>query len=366
MQALINPKNYFMKAIFCEEISKIFTNNWVFACMKDDLDTASHFGLRVGMRDLVIQIDLHGRPKAFINSCSHRGSLLCEDGRHKGKVRCPYHGWVFDKEGIPVGIPSKENFPEVVQNPTEFKLKEVLCTAVGSFIFVCIGVPRQSLVEFLGSEYMFLEDISSGMQDIYLEFKKPIKANWKVVIENSLEGYHVPAVHQKTFLAANEMSKSGADIVNYFNCEYHSSMINKANENWLSNFENRLSRKIGTWPYRCDFYTHHHIFPNLTITTFLGYSFHIQNFIPIDNDTTNVHSRTYGASFENQSDVGKKIIEKIFEESKQFTLKVFDEDIDICEKVQRGLQNAEHHLVLGDEVENRINHFQKAYEIFMK
>lgn len=62
----------------------------------------------------------------------------------------------------------------------------------------------------------------------------------------------------------------------------------------------------------------------------------------------------------------KKIIEKIFEESKQFTLKVFDEDIDICEKVQRGLQNADHHLVLGDEVENRINHFQKAYEIFMK
>ena len=366
MQALIDPKNYYMKAIFCEETSKIFTNNWVFACMQDDLDSASHFGLQVGVKDLVIQLDSNDRPKAFINSCSHRGSLLCEEGRHKGKVRCPYHGWVYDKEGIPVGIPCKENFPEVIQNPTNFKLKEVACSAVGKFIFICLGSPTQSLAEYLGLEYTFLENISAGMNSIYLEFKKPIKANWKVVIENSLEGYHVPVVHQETFLVADGMSKSSPDIVNHFDCEFHSSMINKANKNWLSNFENRFSRKIGNWPYRCDFYTHHHIFPNLTITTFLGYSFHIQNFLPIDSDITKVHSRTYGTSFENQSDIGKKIIEKIYEDSKEFTLKVFDEDIDICEKVQRGLHSAEHHLILGDEIENRINHFQKAYQVFMK
>ena len=363
VQALISPEKYTSIPFFQEENTKIFEKIWIFACMLGDLDSTSHYGLRIGSKDLVIQLDTNNLPKAFLNSCSHRGSLLCEEGRHNGRVRCPYHGWVYDKVGVPVGIPNKECFPEVVKDPVSFKLQEVACEKVGKFIFVCLDKNPMSLVEFLGMEYDFLNDISLGINEITLEFQKPVKANWKVVIENSLEGYHVPMVHQKTFVIADGMSKSDIDISNNFSSHYHSSMNNQANKEWLKSFKNKFSQKIGSWPFVTNHYTHHHIFPNLTITSFLGYSFHVQIFKPTTHDLTLVHSRTYGTSFENQNEIGKKLINKIYEDSHQFTLKVFDEDTFICEKVQRGLNQARNNLILGERIEQRVFHFHQAYQL---
>ncbi|MBU3633166.1 aromatic ring-hydroxylating dioxygenase subunit alpha [Polynucleobacter sp. AP-Feld-500C-C5] len=365
MQAFIKPEQYTSQNFFDEENVKIFENLWIFACMRSDIDHDSHYGIRIGSSDLVIQLNEGGQPRAFFNSCSHRGSLLCEEGKHGGRVRCPYHGWVYDKSGVPVGIPNKECFPEVVNSPSTFKLKEVSCSAVGKFIFISLAQSPSPLREFLGEEYEFLESISPALSNITLDFIAPVRANWKAVIENSLEGYHVPMVHQKTFLAADGMSKSTSDITNNFNSNFHSSMNNQANDAWLKSFENKFSKKIGQWPYRIDCYTHHHIFPNLTITSFLGYSFHLQNFKPQNHDLTTVHSRTFGTNFQNQSDVGRKLLEKIYVDSNQFTLKVFEEDTYICEKVQKGLKNSRRNLVLGIEIEDRVRHFQKAYASFI-
>ncbi|MBU3621836.1 aromatic ring-hydroxylating dioxygenase subunit alpha [Polynucleobacter sp. CS-Odin-A6] len=339
----------------------MFENIWIFACMKQDLDLKSHYGFRVGTKDILIQLDESNTPRAFINSCSHRGSLLCEEGRHSGRVRCPYHGWVYDTEGIPIGIPSKSCFPEVVANPRGFKLNEVSCKEAGNFIFVSLAERPTLLNEFLGKEYDFLESISLGLSNVILEFSKSVQANWKVLIENSLEGYHVPMVHQNTFLVADGMGESIKDISTNFDSNYHSSMNHLANQGWLNSFENKFSKKIGHWPFRTNYYTHHHIFPNLTITSFLGYSFHVQNFKNVSHDLTKVHSRTFSTIFKNQNEVGAKLIKKIYEDSSQFTSKVFDEDTFICEKVQRGLKNAKNQLVLGNGLEERVLHFQKAY-----
>ena len=333
--------------------------------MEDDLGPNSHLGLRVGVKDILIQLAEKNLPKAFINSCSHRGSLLCEEGRQDGRIRCPYHGWVYDKEGIPVGIPSKECFPEVIANPKEFRLQVVQCAKVGKFIFVSLAKNPISLADFLGDQYGFLESISLGLKDVIQDFKKSLHSNWKVVIENSLEGYHVPMVHKKTFLVADGMSKSSEDVTTNLENKYHSSMNNHASPEWIQSFENKLSKKIGLWPYKNNHYTHHHIFPNTTITSFLGYSFHIQIFKPISHNVTEVYSRTYNTSFKNQSVVGEKLIAKIYEDSKQFTMKVFEEDTLICEKVFRGLSNAKKNLILGQGIEDRVQHFQKAYQTIM-
>jgi len=361
MQALIKPEQYTSQIFFEEENLKIFKNLWIFSCMMNDLEENYHYGVKIGSTDLVLQLDESHQPKAFLNSCSHRGSLLCEEGKHSGRVRCPYHGWVYDKNGIPVGIPNIECFPEIAQDRNAFKLNEIHCLAVGQFIFISFAINPIPLIEFLGDEYDFLKTISTGLKDITLDFNKPVQANWKIAIENSLEGYHVPMVHKKTFLVASGMSKSSEDIITNLKNKFHSSMNNQTNTAWLKSFENKMSKKIGQWPYKTNHYTHHHIFPNLTITSFLGYSFHVQIFKPVSHDVTQIHSRTFSTHFSNQDEVGEKLITKIYEDSNQFTLTVFDEDAYICEKVQKGLKNAQGNLILGVDIELRVQHFQRAY-----
>jgi phenylpropionate dioxygenase-like ring-hydroxylating dioxygenase large terminal subunit len=361
MRALITPEQYTSSIFFNQEMTKVFEKCWIFACMLNDVEENTHYGVKVGSKNLIIQLDINKSPKAFINSCSHRGSLLCEEGRQSGRVRCPYHGWVYNNEGVPVGIPSKTSFPEVVQNPQAFKLQEVTCDIVGKFIFICFEKNQTSLRQYLGDEYDFLKKISLGLGDDIFNFQKPVEANWKVVIENSLEGYHVPTVHQKTFLISDGMSKSINDINNFISNSFHSYMNNSVKPEWLNSFNNKFAKKIGKWPYQTNNYTHHHIFPNLTITSFLGYSFHIQLFKPVSQEMTNVHSRTYGTYFKNQSLIGEKIIKKIYDDANEFTSKVFDEDAHICNLVQKGLNNSRGELIISESIEERICHFQQTY-----
>ena len=357
----LTPTAYTSEAVWRAETASIFSQCWVFVGLRSELKGLSHRGVRVGPYALVIQIDQQQQPRAYLNSCSHRHAALCETGLHQGAVRCPYHGWVYDREGVPVGIPSKEAFPLVSANPQAYRLREFDCAAAGEFIFVRIAAHGQSLADYLGHEYEFLTRASQGMDQQEDEFVTDVGANWKVVIENALEGYHVPAVHQRTFMLQDGMSGVPDAPKFSFDDPLHSHLWHAANPDWVRRFA-RIEKQLGSWPWRFESYTHHHIFPNLTVTSFMGYSFHIQRFHPTAVDNTTVHSRTVGVQFEQQSLTGRKMKEKIYQDGHDFTHKVFEEDRGICLRVQAGLANATRRAVLGDKLEDRVWHFQKEYD----
>jgi phenylpropionate dioxygenase-like ring-hydroxylating dioxygenase large terminal subunit len=292
--------------------------------------------------------------------CSHRHAQLCTAGLHTGPVRCPYHGWVYDREGVPVGIPRPEAFPAVVASPAAHRLTEFACEAVGEFIFVRLSAEGPSLLDYLGNEGEFLQRASQGMHGLLDEFRSDVAANWKVVIENSLEGYHVPAVHNQTFMQVEGMQQSAEAPVDHLEHPLHSHMDHPAEPQWLARFSRSIEPKIGAWSWRFPNYTHHHVFPNLTVTSFMGYSFHVQSFEPSAIDRCTVHSRTVATAFENQSVTGAKMMQRIHAEGHAFTHRVFEEDTAICARVMAGLQQAERKAVLADGLEDRVAHFQRA------
>jgi hypothetical protein len=146
----------------------------------------------------------------------------------------------------------------------------------------------------------------------------------------------------------------------FFDDTLHSYLEHAANTAWTARFK-RMAPKIGTWPFRFEHYTHHFIYPNLTVTSFLGYSFHIQRFDPIATDSTSVHSLTVGVKFQGATSVGLKLMAQIYEDGHAFTRKVFLEDSGICRKVQAGLQNSERTAIFAEGLEDRVRHFQEAY-----
>lgn len=356
----ISPDAYRHTEELAQELKTLFRETWLFAGLMLELEGKTHLGLRLGDTELLLQRDDKGTPRAFLNVCTHRNSQLCEPGLHRGPIRCPYHSWVFDRQGVPTGIPQKQAFPQVVAEPEKFKLSEFACEAVGQFIFVRLTAKGPSLREYLGDQYTFLERASHGFAGVLDDFQETVDANWKVVIENALEGYHVPAVHSRTFMQADGMSREAEAPVFFLDHPLHSHLEHAANPDWLARFA-RSERKIGQWPWRFEHYTHHLIFPNLTVTSFMGYSFHVQRFDPLSPRQTRVHSRTVGVQFENGTEVGAKMMERIYADGHAFTRQVFAEDAGICRKVQAGLEQATRPAVLGIGIEDRVQHFHSAY-----
>ncbi|MFD1841211.1 aromatic ring-hydroxylating oxygenase subunit alpha [Paracidovorax cattleyae] len=356
----VSPHFYRDAGHHAAEMQGLFRESWVFVCMRLELEGLVHRGVQVAGVSLLLQCDSQGRPRAFLNVCSHRHAQLCGSGAHRGPARCPYHGWVYDREGVPVGIPAKQCFPEVVAEPSRFRLQEFGCEAVGQFVFVRIAETGPSLREYLGGQYGFLERASQGMQGVLDEFREPVEANWKIVIENALEGYHVPAVHSRTFMQIDGMDRAEAAPRFFLEDRLHSHLEHAADAEWVARFA-RMERKIGQWPWRFEHYTHHHIFPNLTVTSFMGYSFHVQSFEPTEARRTTVHSRTIGVEFQNSTPAGARMMEHIHEDGHAFTRKVFAEDGGICARVQAGVDQAQRPAVVGEGIEDRVAHFQNAY-----
>lgn len=342
------------------EVPKIFEKKWLFAGMKLELEGLSHMGVQLGGHSILLQCDSDGIPHAFLNVCSHRHSQLCEPGVHRGPIRCPYHGWVYDRQGLPVGIPQKQCFPLVAAEPQRFRLSEFSCESIGQFIFVRLSPQGPCLREYLGDQAVFLERASEGMSGILDEFQQNVPANWKAVIENSLEGYHVPAVHARTFMQTDGMDRAAEAPRFFLDDPYHSYLEHSADPTWLGRFS-RMETRLGHWPWRFEHYTHHFIFPNLTITSFMGYSFHVQRFDPLTAECTRVHSRSVGVTITNGTEVGAKMMERIHSDNHIFTRRVFAEDSEICRKVQAGLRHATRPALLGCGIEDRVSHFHRAY-----
>ncbi len=359
--ARTRPAHYVDATIFAHEKATLFSQGWIFAGLAIEISTADDFFLvDVAGRSIIVQ-NCSGDIRAFLNSCRHRHSRIHEAPSGNRKLTCPYHGWTYDDEGLPSGIPASDQFSVVQSNRQDYALQRVELDQAGHFIFVRLEESGPSLADSLGHAHPFLVKASVGLGAKMDEFRGSVSANWKVVIENALEGYHVPMVHRSTLGSINQFSLKPNDIKDHLpKTNGHSYMTNKANTDWLAKWR-KFEAALGRWPFRFEHYVHQLIFPNLTITSFMGYSFHIQRFHPDSVGQTTVHSRIYSVLCEGQTEMGASIMRSVYEEGKRFTQKVFSEDRRICELVQLGLLDAGRPGVLASDAEKRIAHFQNNY-----
>lgn len=140
-----------------------------------------------------------GVVRAFINACSHKGSKLIEDGEPHSTARliCPYHAWTFSLTGKVLGVPRIETFGHLCKD--DRPLIELACEEKGGVIWV--GQERDRAYDFGRIEPQVIEDFGAlNLAGMHLYGRKlfDLKANWKLVIEPFLEGYHVQRLHAKS------------------------------------------------------------------------------------------------------------------------------------------------------------------------
>jgi len=350
----ILPSAYFDPTIFEKEQEILFRNTWQLIGFRSDLEKNNDYICqKIGSRSIVVQ-NFRGKIKAFHNVCAHRHSLIHLSEKGNRPLRCPYHGWTYNSEGIPIGIPNKAQFEKDGSFDKEkFKLEEWHIGTVGQFVFVKKNDDGICLENFLGEAHQYLELISNGL-GMKLDCNRfSIKANWKIVLENTLENYHVSLVHPETF---NTIGTSGQD----FRFDgLHSFWSAKLNEKTLKKWK-RAEKFVATRPFQTNRYNHQLIFPNMTIATTFGLSFGIQIFSPVSPNETRFTGYSFSTKLEELSASEKMVVDAMNDSVVKFNRVVFNEDKEICEAVQLGTEESESKGILG-ELEKRVYEFQSAY-----
>ena len=109
---MLSPYYYFEDGVFSREGEEIFLGQWQLIGFRSEvLEDQSYFCREVGGKSVVVQ-NFSGMLRAFHNVCSHRFGRIRQPGNGCGPLRCPYHGWTYNIEGIPVGIPFPDKFKD--------------------------------------------------------------------------------------------------------------------------------------------------------------------------------------------------------------------------------------------------------------
>jgi phenylpropionate dioxygenase-like ring-hydroxylating dioxygenase large terminal subunit len=133
--------------------------------------------------------------RAFVNACQHKGSKIVEDCEvHKqGRLTCPYHAWTYGLDGKLVGVARADMFKDL--DKSERGLKELPAREWGGVVYVQLdgGEPDWSnLSDQVAEDF---ESLGIPTAHVYGRKTFELKANWKLVLEPFLEGYHVQRLH---------------------------------------------------------------------------------------------------------------------------------------------------------------------------
>jgi choline monooxygenase len=225
--------------------------------------------------------DRDGRARVFRNSCRHRGMALVEGPGCSHALVCRYHGWTYRLDGSLSHVPHAEAFPDLDMSARG--LVEVDSREVDGLIVIgplqSDGAGQQQIDAAMAA----LADGSPWRDkllpaDRLFTVRPAVRAmNWKVLVEQFLEGYHIRTTHKDTFYP---IQYDDLNVIEAFGPNTRITFPYK-------NIERLRDRPESAWivDHRVTYV--YHLFPNVMVATFPNQVLVI-TIDPIDVDHTTV------------------------------------------------------------------------------
>ncbi|MGD9943482.1 MAG: Rieske 2Fe-2S domain-containing protein, partial [Burkholderiaceae bacterium] len=260
---MIDPAGYSSAAILADEQRRIFRRAWHLAGLARDTPQENDYVTRkIGLTDLVIHRH-GGRIVAYANVCPHRFAALFDSPSGNAPIRCPYHLWTFDNRGIAVGVPHRHGEDLACYQTPGLRLDMWRVELVGEFVFVS-AEPAAELADFLGPMLSTLRQLAEAVGDEQHRVTQTIAADWKIVLQNTVEFDHAFSVHAETFAKAIQKPlqvEGDAEAVN--SISYVTRLDPARHASRRDARVDSIFRRAGV-PYP-DGYRHHLIFPSTSI-----------------------------------------------------------------------------------------------------
>jgi len=188
--------------ILKDEYRTIFDKCWLYLGHESELAKPGDFVTRiVAKRGLLFTRDAQNKINAFFNACPHRGAQVCRERMGNAKsFQCFYHGWVFGSNGVLKSQPGSECYPADFNKDGQANLVAVpRMDSYRGFWFVCFDRNVQSLPDYLAGAKEWIDIVAdqseAGMTLVGGTQEYQIRANWKLLTENSIDGYHAINTH---------------------------------------------------------------------------------------------------------------------------------------------------------------------------
>lgn len=192
--------------VFREELRRIFHRCWLYVGHESEVANPGDYVRRplAGRPVFMVRGAKSNRVHVFHNTCTHRGAVVCRQKAGNAKVfQCFYHAWTFDSEGNLKGVPDREAYGDRLDFAA-LALKPVARVAsYRGFVFASFNEQVEDLVSYLAGAREYLDlivDSADGDMEIIKGTNEYcIDANWKLLAENSIDGYHAVSTHDTYF-----------------------------------------------------------------------------------------------------------------------------------------------------------------------
>lgn len=303
-----------------------------------------HVVAEVAGEPIIVVRGQDGALRAFFNVCRHRGGPLALKDGSADMLICKYHGWTYRLDGMLRGVP---HFNRVeLFDKRDYGLTPVRLAEWEGLVFVSLADRPRPLETYLDGIRERIAPTRIGSLQFARRVEYDVAANWKVYVDNYLEGYHVPYVHPELY-----------SLYDY--------------EGYVTQVHEWYSVQVGPLTGDRNVYTggggealYYHVFPNLMLNVVPG---RLQSnvVIPVAPDRCKVVFRYY------YDDVESPQARARIETDVAFSDKVQQEDAEICARVQQGLGSRAYDKGrFSVRFEEGVYHFQKlvkhAYRACLK
>jgi choline monooxygenase len=296
----------------------VFSNSWQVVGRADRVVKPGQFVTATVAGEPIVAVrGSDGQLRAFYNVCRHHAAkVVTEPCGIASILHCPYHGWNYGLDGSLKGMPEFDGVKNFERN--ENGLIPVKAEIWEAFVFVNLDPHAAPLKEFLGGLVKRSEPLNLAKLHYFATRSWDIACNWKVFVDNYLDGgYHVPHLHKALSSVLDYKQYTIENEDRY--CLQSSPMV-ESDEDAATGATRKGDRAWYFWQY-----------PNFMINCYAGYM-DTNLVIPLDADHCRVIFDFY---FDDVSEVRRALNEQ----SIAVGDRVQDEDLGICEDVQRGLKS---------------------------
>lgn len=191
-----STKRYVDPEYMEREWANLWRQSWLLAGLESDVrEPGDYFVFDIGREQILVTRSKSGSVKGFFNVCQHRGNrLVSEELGHAHHFRCAYHAWTYDTEGALKVIPYENRFPDGVALEGR-SLCTVHTDVWNGFVFISMADEPPPLLEFLGPVADYLAPYRFGEMVLVEDQTVHHHCNWKAVVDNFSELYHVEFIH---------------------------------------------------------------------------------------------------------------------------------------------------------------------------
>ena len=300
------------------EANAVFAKTWQLVGRVEQVEKPGQFvTTNIAGEPIVVVRGSDGVLRAFYNVCRHHAAaVITETCGQASILHCPYHGWNYGLDGALKGMPEFDGVKNFERQQNG--LVPVKAETWEKFVFVNLDPKAVPLRDFLGGLVKRVAPLGVSKLNYFDRRVYDIACNWKVFVDNYLDGgYHVPHLHKglNSVLDYKQYTIENEDRY----CLQSSPMV-ASDEDAATGATRKGDRAWYFWQY-----------PNLMINCYEGYM-DTNLVLPVDADHCRVIFDFY---FADVSEAGREYNQQ----SVAVGARVQDEDLGICEAVQRGLKS---------------------------